>query len=85
MGVPCVSIYSARNVPGKWFPRGENNSILYHQTECFGCRLETCVEQAKKCILSIAVDEVLQAVSGHLATDGAGLARKAGAEKLTHA
>jgi heptosyltransferase III len=85
MGVPCVSIYSARNVPGKWFPRGENNSILYHQTECFGCRLETCVEQAKKCILSITVEEVLQAVGGHLATDGAGLARKAGAEKLTHA
>jgi hypothetical protein len=36
--------------------------VIYHQPECFGCRLETCIEMQKKCILSISVDEVEQAV-----------------------
>jgi heptosyltransferase-3 len=61
-GIPCVGIYSARNMPGQWFPRGNNNKILYKLPECAGCGLETCTVQQKKCILSITVNEVKQAV-----------------------
>lgn len=61
VGTPCIGIFSARNMPGQWFPRGGSNKILYHQAPCAGCRLEVCIEKKKKCILSITVDEVYQA------------------------
>lgn len=58
VGTPCVAIFSARNRPGVWFPRGDGHKILYHQTECYGCGLEVCNKYAAKCITSIAVKEV---------------------------
>jgi ADP-heptose:LPS heptosyltransferase len=62
MGIPCIGIYSARNLPGRWFPRGERTRILYHRTDCAGCGLEFCEYHQKKCILSITVDEVFSVV-----------------------
>ncbi|WP_183559870.1 glycosyltransferase family 9 protein [Mucilaginibacter sp. SP1R1] len=62
VGVPCVGIYSARNLPGQWFPRGNFNQILYNLPACAGCGLEVCITQQKKCILSISVEQVQQAV-----------------------
>ena len=62
VGTPCVAIFSARNKPGVWFPYGKHHKVIYHQTECFGCGLETCQDKGKKCIRSITVDEVLNAV-----------------------
>jgi len=62
VGTPCVAIFSARNFPGQWYPRGDSNKIIYHQTNCAGCGLEVCTTQNKKCILSITVDEVMNAV-----------------------
>lgn len=59
---PVVAIFSARNIPVQWFPRGDNNSIIYHKTGCAGCNLEVCIENKKKCILSVSVDEVFAAV-----------------------
>jgi ADP-heptose:LPS heptosyltransferase len=61
-GIPCVAIFAARNHPGHWFPRGANNRIIYHKTECFGCQLEICIKEQKRCITSISVPEVLEAV-----------------------
>jgi heptosyltransferase III len=58
---PCIGIFSARNLPGQWYPRGTQHTIFYHKTPCFGCGLETCVEMKKLCILSIQVDQVLAA------------------------
>jgi hypothetical protein len=69
-GTPCVAIFSARNPPGWWFPFGHHHRILYHRTECFGCRLQTCVERAKDCIRSITVDEVLAAVAAIIGYHG---------------
>ena len=62
VGVPCVCAFSAHSLPGVWFPAGDHNQIIYHQTECFGCGLETCIAMAKKCIRSVTVDEMDQAV-----------------------
>ena len=67
VGVPCVAIFSARNPPGVWYPRGDGHSILYHRTPCWGCKLTLCVEEKKACILSITVDEVFGAVMKQLA------------------
>jgi ADP-heptose:LPS heptosyltransferase len=61
-GTTCVAIFSAQNKPGVWYPHGSQHKILYHRTECFGCRLDVCTEHGKKCIRSISISEVLTAV-----------------------
>ena len=66
VGVPCVAIFAARNLPRVWFPYGSRHRVIYHRTDCAGCGLETCVEQRKKCILSISVEEALEAVVAQL-------------------
>jgi ADP-heptose:LPS heptosyltransferase len=66
VGTPCVAIFAARNIPRQWFPYGPAHRILYHRVECAGCGLETCIEQQKKCILSITVDEVLTEIRAAL-------------------
>ncbi|MBK0380664.1 glycosyltransferase family 9 protein [Mucilaginibacter segetis] len=67
VGTPCVAVFSARNFPQQWYPRGNFNHIIYHQTDCAGCRLDICIEQKKKCILSITASEVQSAVMSVLA------------------
>jgi heptosyltransferase-3 len=56
---PCVAIFSARGKPRVWFPYGHQHRVLYHRVDCWGCNLETCTVEKKKCITSISVDEVL--------------------------
>lgn len=59
---PCVAIFAARNKPRVWFPFGENHRVIYHKTDCCGCELETCIVEKKRCLTSIAVDEVVEQV-----------------------
>jgi heptosyltransferase III len=63
---PCVSVFGSHCLPGVWFPYGKRNRILYHLVDCAGCRLKTCIEQKKKCILSITVDEVMTQIEAAL-------------------
>jgi len=67
VGTPVVAIFAARNIPRQWFPFGKQHQVVYHRVECWGCGLETCIEQQKKCLMSITVDEVLQVVRSQLA------------------
>jgi ADP-heptose:LPS heptosyltransferase len=59
---PCVAIFAARNKPRVWFPYGSQHRVLYHKTECWGCGLETCIAEKKRCLTSITVEEVLAEV-----------------------
>jgi len=61
--VPCVIAFAARRPPGIWFPVGSQHQIIYHQTSCFDCKLQTCVVEARRCLSSITVDEMAAAVS----------------------
>ena len=61
-GTPCAIAFSARGKPGLWYPFGNGHEVVYHKTECFGCNLEICIEQHRKCLESIEVDEMLGAV-----------------------
>jgi ADP-heptose:LPS heptosyltransferase len=61
VGVPCVIAFSAHGLPGVWYPVGPRHQIVYHQPECFGCGLETCIVMEKKCLRTITVDEMEQA------------------------
>jgi ADP-heptose:LPS heptosyltransferase len=62
VGVPCVIAFSAHGLPGVWYPAGRQHQIIYHQPECFGCGLETCIVNKKKCMTSVTVNEMEQAV-----------------------
>jgi len=64
VGTPTVAIFSARNKPAVWFPYGyeKRHRVIYHKTECYGCNLVECTKNKKKCIDSISIDEVLEAV-----------------------
>ena len=62
VGVPCAIAFSARGKPGIWYPTGNYNQIIYHKVECYGCNLETCVAEAKRCLTSISVNEMYEAV-----------------------
>ena len=81
VGAPVVAIFAARNIPRQWFPFGKQHRVVYHRVECWGCGLETCIEQQKKCLMSITVDEVMEAVRAGLVgskNGGALRAREAG-------
>jgi ADP-heptose:LPS heptosyltransferase len=66
VGTPVVAIFAARNIPRQWFPFGRQHKVVYHRVECWGCGLETCIEQRKKCLLSITVEEVMEVISSRL-------------------
>ena len=68
VGVPAVIAFSARGLPGVWFPIGERNQVIYHQTSCFGCNLETCIDEQRRCLTSITVDEMASAAERALRT-----------------
>lgn len=57
-GIPCVVPFSAVFLPGVWFPWGDQHQIVYHRTPCFGCQLETCIAERRRCLASISVDEM---------------------------
>jgi heptosyltransferase III len=59
---PCVAVFSARGKPRTWFPYGSQHRVLYHKVDCWGCGLDKCTVQKKKCILSISVAEVMTEV-----------------------
>jgi heptosyltransferase-3 len=66
VGTRCVAIFSGRGKPKRWFPYGRGHRVLYHRVSCWGCGLEMCVVEAKRCILSIGVDEVAREIEGVL-------------------
>ncbi len=63
---PCVAIFAARNKPRVWFPYGRQHRVVYHRTDCWGCGLETCIVEGKKCLTSITVAEVMAEVKAIL-------------------
>jgi heptosyltransferase III len=63
---PCVAIFAARNKPRVWFPYGKHHRVVYHQTDCWGCGLERCITERKRCLTSITVEEVVAEVRAAL-------------------
>ena len=61
VGTPAVIAFSARGLPGVWFPVGPRHQVIYHQTSCFGCELETCTVQQRRCLRSILPQQMLDA------------------------
>lgn len=62
VGTRCVAVFSSIHLPGKWFPCGNGHHVLYTRIRCQGCGLEKCEKYSKRCIRSISVQNVLDAV-----------------------
>ena len=46
----CIAVFSARNLPGIWYPYGEGHHVLYHHVDCEGCHVQTCIEQKRSAL-----------------------------------
>jgi len=60
-GVPCAIAFAARTKPGVWYPVGNAHRVVYHRVSCAECNLDVCIEQQKRCLTSITVDEMFAA------------------------
>ena len=65
-GVPCVVAFSGRDLPGRWFPNGNQHRVIYHHTSCQGCKLETCIAEQRRCLTAISVAEMAEAAAAVL-------------------
>ena len=60
-GLPCVAMFSARDVPGRWYPYGSAHVVLRKSVPCEGCKLRDCITHRTRCLTEITVDEVYEA------------------------
>ena len=60
-GIRCVAVFSARAKPGVWFPHGEGHEVLYPWHEVDAVPPKTGLRTAGVSILSITVDDVVNA------------------------
>ncbi len=59
-GVNCVSIFSARDYPGAWYPFGENNIEVRAKISCEGKENSKCTTCKGTCLRSVSKEEVLK-------------------------
>jgi ADP-heptose:LPS heptosyltransferase len=64
---PCVAVFAATRRPAVWFPYGAHHRVIYHDVPCANCWLSECIENRKRCIASVTVDEMMQATVEQLA------------------
>jgi ADP-heptose:LPS heptosyltransferase len=60
VGTPCVAIFSALDLIGRWHPFGTENEVFRRSVECEGCFSPTCFNK-NKCLDLISAGEVYEA------------------------
>ena len=60
-GVPCAIAFASRTMPGIWYPIGSGHQIVYHALPCSNCDLTVCIENQRRCLTSITIEEMLEA------------------------
>lgn len=60
-GLPCVALFSARDLPGKWWPVGDQHKIIWKAVSCGGCWLNNCIHEGLRCLRDISVEQVVDA------------------------
>ncbi len=58
VNTPLVAIFSARAMPGVWFPFGQEQNVIYRDVPCRGCGLDDCVEHGQRCVTDISPAQV---------------------------
>ncbi|MGD0697449.1 MAG: glycosyltransferase family 9 protein [Terriglobia bacterium] len=65
VGTPCVSLFSYRDMRGKWWPHGSANTVLQKWVPCHTCFLDVCPYD-NHCLSLIPVSEVTERVDQKL-------------------
>ena len=66
MGTPTVSIFSARDLPERWYPNGDSHFVIREDVPCSPCFKEIC-DRGLVCLDRVTVDSVLRGVDFQLA------------------
>jgi len=69
VGVPCVSLQSAQDWPGRWNPLGTGHVVIRKEVPCAGCRERVCPLPDHPCMHNITVEEVWGIVRQKLLQD----------------
>lgn len=62
MGVPCVALFSGRDIKGLWNPIGTSHEIIRKDVPCSGCMAFDCSVAGHPCMSMITVAEVLSKI-----------------------
>jgi heptosyltransferase-3 len=65
-GIRCVVVFSARDVPGKWYPYGDGHIVHREIVACEGCMLYECHVQARLCLTRIQAKDVFRSCASIL-------------------
>lgn len=84
VGTPCISLFSARDMPGKWHPYGQRNVVLQKRVHCHTCLKEECPND-NLCMREIRVDEVVRFTHGLLMSKHREIERQRRPKKLSAA
>ena len=64
VNTPCVAIFSARDIPGKWYPIGDNHIVLRARIDCELCNFTVC--KHNRCLKNITTEQVYFSVKQQL-------------------
>jgi len=78
VGTPTLAIFSARAMPGIWFPFGQEHNVFYKDVPCRGCGLEVCVENKQRCVTEIVPADVVNRALEVLSSSDSIFARTGG-------
>jgi len=82
VGTPCVSLFSSRDMPGRWHPYGKRNVVLQKRVGCHTCLKEACPND-NLCMRAIEVDEVVRHANRLLGDDDCGTQSRRRPEKIS--
>ncbi len=58
VNTPVLGIFSCRNVPDQWIPRGKNKSLLFPETDCARSTDPECKYKPDYCVKTISPERV---------------------------
>ncbi len=61
VGTPVLAVFSARDMPGKWYPHGASHRVIRKHVPCSPCLLFTC--NTHECMEFVSVEEVYGALA----------------------
>lgn len=70
VGTPTVAVFAAREMPGVWFPFGQEHNVFYRDVPCRDCRLDMCHEHGQRCLREIDPADVAARINGLLQQGG---------------
>lgn len=65
VATPCISLFSARDMWGKWRPPGKIHTVIRKWPDCHTCFLVTCPKD-NLCMKMISAEEVIKAIDEKL-------------------